>query len=93
MLTQILLSLFFVGTGIAAALIAPMSFMAFDSGSKGLAWVLVGAVLAYPALVVLTQIVSWFLFATHRGGSVLVSLVPLVCPVVFAVGLLFGPKR
>jgi hypothetical protein len=52
-------------------------------------------VFAYPALVVPTQLVSWYLFLTQRGTPVLVSLLPLVCPVVFllAAGLVFGPKR
>lgn len=62
-----------------ALYMALMSPMMFDSGATTRTWTLFWTVLAIPASIVLTQIVSWVLFAKSLYPAALwVSFIPLL---------------
>ena len=64
-----------------------MAPMMFDSGATTRTWMLFWTVLAIPASIIVTQIISWVLFAKGLYVAALwVSFVPLV-PVVLLVVL------
>jgi hypothetical protein len=64
-----------------------MAPMMFDSGATTRTWMLFGTVLAIPASIIVTQIISWVLFAKGLYVAALwVSCVPLL-PVVLLVVL------
>jgi hypothetical protein len=88
MLGMVLLTVLFVGTGVAAALAAPMSFMAFDSGVTTLGWCFVGAMFAYPVLVLGSQVAAWWMFLGQWGAPFLTCLIPLASPVFLGVAWL-----
>ena len=82
------LSLLFLGSGAAVAMMAPMGLMAFDSGDSRRGWLIVSGLFSYPVLVVLSQLAAWALYFMGRGNPLLVSAVPLLSVVVVLIGFL-----
>ena len=69
-----------------ALYMAMFSPMMFDSGATTRTWTLFWTVLAIPASIVVTQIVSWVLFAKSLYPTALwVSLIPLLFVVLLVV--------
>jgi hypothetical protein len=74
-----------------ALYMAMFSPMMFDSGATTRTWTLFFTVLAIPASIIVTQIVSWVLFAKGLYGVALwVSFVPMVFVVLLVVMFLYS---
>jgi hypothetical protein len=65
----------------------------FDSGATTRTWTLFFTVLAIPASIIITQIISWILFSRGNYSTALwVSLIPLIFVILLVIMFLSSNK-
>lgn len=72
---------------------ALFSPMLFDSGATKRTWIIFGAIVALPILIVITQIISWIAYSKGNYGLALkVSLIPVTDILILVALFMYSDK-